>query len=104
MLDISKMGKRIKQIRRAKHITAETFAEQVKISISFLREFERGNKKPSMAKFVEMANALGVSADELLKDSINVSEPLILQGITQELEGLPADRITFIEKMVEAMK
>lgn len=104
MLDVSKMGKRIKQARRAKHITAEAFAERVEISVSFLREIERGSKKPSISKFVEMANALEVSADELLKDSIDASQPLILQGIAQELEDLPTEQVTFIEKMVRAMK
>lgn len=104
MLDVGKMGKRIKQARRAKHITAEAFAEQVEISVSFLREIERGSKKPSIVKFVEMANVLGVSADELLRDSVDVSQPLVLQGIAQELEGLPTEQVTFIEKMVKAMK
>lgn len=104
MLDVNKLGKRIKQARRAKHITAEAFAEQVEISVSFLREIERGGKKPSIAKFVEIANALEVSADELLRDSVNVSQPLVLQGIAQELEGLPTEQITFIEKIVRAMK
>lgn len=104
MLDVSKMGKRIKQARRARHITAKAFAEQVKISVSFLREIERGSKKPNISKFVEMANKLGVSADELLRDSVDASQPLVLQGIAQELEGLPTEQVTFIEKMVKAMK
>ena len=45
MLHLNKLGKRIKQARKEKHMTAETFAEKVGISISFLREIERGNKK-----------------------------------------------------------
>lgn len=104
MFDINKMGKRIKQARRAKHITAEAFAERIEISVSFLREIERGSKRPSIAKFVEIANALEVSADDLLRDSVDVSQPLVLQGIAQELEGLPTEQVVFIEKMVRAMK
>ncbi len=104
MLDVNKLGKRIKQTRRAKHITAEAFAEKIEISVSFLREIERGSKRPSIVKFVEIANALEVSADYLLKDSINVSEPLILQGIAQELDGLPIKQVNFIEKVVKTMK
>ncbi len=104
MLNTNKLGKRIKQTRRAKHITAEAFAEKIEISVSFLREIERESKRPSIVKFVEIANALEVSADYLLKDSINVSEPLILQRIAQELDGLPTEQINFIEEMVIAMK
>ncbi len=104
MLDTIKLGNRIKQARKARHITAEALAEKTEISVSFLREIERGGKKPSMTKFVDIANALEVSADELLKDSITVSEPLIIQGIAQEIEGLPAEKVVFIEKIVKAMK
>lgn len=104
MLNSNKLGKRIKQARKEKHMTAETFAEKVGISISFLREIERGNKKPSISNFVEIANALEVSADELLKDNIHASEPLILQGIAAELEGLPTEQIYIIENMVRAIK
>lgn len=104
MLDTNKLGERIKQARKSRHITAEAFAEKIEISVSFLREIERGSKKPSIAKFVDIANALGISADDLLRDSIKASEPLVLQGIAQELEGLPAEQISFIEKMVKAMK
>ncbi len=104
MLNSNKLGKRIKQARKEKHMTAETFAEKVGISISFLREIERGNKKPSISNFVEIANALEVSADELLKDNIHASEPLILQGIAAELEGLTPKQINLIEKVVKAMK
>ena len=104
MLNSNKLGKRIKQARKEKHMTAETFAEKVGISISFLREIERGHKKPSISNFVEIANALEVSADELLKDNIHASEPLILQGIAAELEGLTPKQINLIEKVVKAMK
>ena len=53
------LGKRIKQLRRERHITAEAFAESVNISISFLREIERGNKKPALDNFIKIANELG---------------------------------------------
>ena len=104
MLNPKKLGERIKQARKEKHMTAEVLAEKTEISVSFLREIERGNKKPSISKFTEIANALEVSADELLKDNIDVSEPLILQGIAAELEGLTAKQINFIEKVVKTMK
>lgn len=104
MLNSVKLGMRIKQARIAKHMTAEAFAEKIDVSVSFLREIERGSKKPSITKFVEIANALEVSSDYLLCDSVSVSEPLILQGIALELKGLPQNQVSFIEKMVITMK
>ena len=67
-----------------RHITAEAFAESVNISISFLREIERGNKKPALDNFIKIANELGVSADELLSDSIDSAKPAVLNRITKK--------------------
>lgn len=36
MLDESRLGQRIKQARKAAHMTAEAFAEAADISVSFL--------------------------------------------------------------------
>ncbi len=104
MLDAAKLGNRIKRARCAKHMTAEAFAEKTDLSVSFLREIERGSKKPSLAKFIEIANALEMSSDDLLKDSIHVSNPLILQGLAKELEGLSANQLSLIEKVVLTMR
>lgn len=104
LLDESRLGQRIKQARKAAHMTAEAFAEATDISVSFLREIERGSKKPSIAKFVEIANVLGVSADELLCDSVNSARKIVLSGIAQELDGLPPNQIQFIENMIKTMK
>ena len=84
MLDAAKLGNRIKRARCAKHMTAEAFAEKTDLSVSFLREIERGSKKPSLAKFIEIANALEMSSDDL--------------------EGLSANQLSLIEKVVLTMR
>ena len=73
------LGTRIKENRQLKHITAEKFAADVGISLPFLWEVERGNKKPSLPTFVKMANVLGVSTDDLLCDSLDGGTPKVFQ-------------------------
>ena len=103
MLNVDKLGKRMKEARKRKHLTGEQLAEKLNMSLGFLRELERGGKKPSLNTLVEIANELGVSADELLCDSIDEAQNVVLSGIAKKLEGLPSKQIVFIEKMVDSM-
>ena len=67
MFDINKIVKRIKQARRAKHITAEAFAERIEISVSFLREIERGSKIPTQSVTNFDTNGVKEQTGSLLK-------------------------------------
>ncbi len=97
------LGNRIKQLRRERHITAEKLAEMVEISTSFMREIERGNKKPALDNFVAIANALEVSADALLCDDVTNAEPLMLNSITKKMKDLKPEQLHMIEAVFEAM-
>lgn len=103
MLSDNGLGKRIKQLRRERHITAEAFAESVDISISFLREIERGNKKPALDNFVKIANALNVTADALLCDSVDMAKPAVLNRITQKMGTLSRNQLNMVEAIFDTM-
>jgi transcriptional regulator with XRE-family HTH domain len=64
------MGKRIRQQRQLKHMTQEYLAEQAGISLSFLGHIERGTRKASLDTVVKICNALKVSPNMLLQDSL----------------------------------
>lgn len=70
-------GKRIKDAREKMGLTQFELAEEIKISQNFLGDIERGIKLPSLDTFVKLANALKISTDSLLADSLNniLSEP-----------------------------
>ena len=97
------LGKRIKQLRRERHITAEKLAEMTGLSTSFLREIERGNKKPALDKFVIIANCLEVSVDALLCDDIKKAEPLMLNSITKKMKDLKPEQLQMVEAVFKAM-
>ena len=65
-LDYSLLGKRIAEWRKRLRITQEELAYMVSISIPFLSEIENGKKKPSFNTVVSIADALGITIDELL--------------------------------------
>jgi len=70
ILNYKLLGKRIKETRKRKGLTQEMLAEKIDISPSFMSYIENGSKHQSLYTFVLIANELNVSADELLRDSL----------------------------------
>jgi transcriptional regulator with XRE-family HTH domain len=64
------LGKKIRKARQARMLTQETLAEKSGISASFLGHIERGSRKASLETVINLANALGVGANELLAESL----------------------------------
>ena len=67
----TQMGKRIKQQRILARMTQEKLAEKAGISLSFLGHIERGTRKASLDTVVKICNALKVSPNMLLQDSLD---------------------------------
>ncbi len=69
-MDYLALGKRIRRARQQLHLTQEKLADRVGVSVSFIGHVERGTRKASIETIVALCNALGVSADALLCDSL----------------------------------
>lgn len=76
-LDYTKIGMRIRQMRKAKAWSQEALAKKVGISMSFLGHIERGSRIMSIETFVGICEALGVGADDLLWGIAHPSELLL---------------------------
>ena len=64
------LGQRIRLMRKKKGLTQLHISELVGLSPTYISYIESGNKSMSLATFIEIANALNVTADELLIDSL----------------------------------
>ena len=62
------LGNRIREARERRHLTQEKLSEVVDISPTHMSVIERGVKGMKLSTFIKIANALDVSADELLQD------------------------------------
>lgn len=71
-MDIKVVGWRIKRMREAAHITQEGLANSVGCTPQHIGAIERGIKTPRLDTFVTIANTLGVSADLLLQDVLEI--------------------------------
>lgn len=66
-LDYKAIGKRIKIARIQVDLTQEKLAEYVNLSPSHMSNIETGTTKVSLTTIVNIANALSVSVDDLLR-------------------------------------
>ena len=64
------LGQRIRLMRKKKGLTQLHLSELVGLSPTYISYIESGYKSMSLATFIEIANALNVTADELLIDSL----------------------------------
>jgi transcriptional regulator with XRE-family HTH domain len=98
--DVTKenIGRRIKEARAKRSLTQEQLAEKTDITIVYLSELERGVKLPSLTVFVNIAEALHVSTDSLLRDDLETGKEYIYDDLTKKLERLtPKQRIAIAE-------
>lgn len=68
MADISsKLGQNMKRIREKKKMSQGDIARGLQVDRGYISNIENGKKNPTLATIAKIANALGVSPDELLK-------------------------------------
>ncbi|MGE4267340.1 MAG: helix-turn-helix domain-containing protein [Deferribacterales bacterium] len=62
-----KMGLKIRELRKKRGLSQEKLAVKANISSKYIGEIERGEVNISVAVLLEIADALGVSCDELME-------------------------------------
>ena len=62
-----KLGQNIKRIRAKKKMSQGDIARALEVDRGYISNIENGKKNPTLATVAKIANALGVSPDELLK-------------------------------------
>jgi len=78
------LGENLKKIRKAKKMTQKELAQKSGVKQSVISDLETGNAK-STGSILELANALGVTAEELKKgvnnllDNKNIGFPIDYQ-------------------------
>jgi len=63
----SKLGQNMKRIRTKKNMSQGDIARALEVDRGYISNIESGKKNLTLATIQRLADALGVSADELLK-------------------------------------
>ncbi len=96
------LGARIKEARKQRRFTQEQLAEKSNISNVYMGEIERGVKMPSIPVLIDIIEALDVSADFLLRDSIASGIPFVNNEITQKLDKLTPKQRKAVLDIIDA--
>lgn len=92
-MNYESIGKKIRACRIRKHLRQEDLAEKTDLSVTYIGMVERGEKLPAMETFINILNALEVSADVILADVLKVGYEIKGSLITEQLSSLSqADR------------
>lgn len=102
-MDLKAVGQRIKDAREEKNLTQEELAALVNLSSTHVSVIERGLKITKLDTFVAIANALDVSADELLVDVVAHSVTGVSNRLSDKISSLPMKEQKKIIKVVQAL-
>ena len=99
-----KIGQQIRKLRKAHGFSQEELAEKVDISVTHMSHIETGNTKLSLPVFLDIAQVLEVSTDELLGESGYESSSKALSEIAAVLECCSAKEAKVIAEIVKSAK
>ena len=68
--DSQAFGKRLNQYRKDRKVTSNMLGEAVHVNPSHIRQIESGKRSPSIDSLVDICNALEISPDDLMADSL----------------------------------
>lgn len=102
-MSLENLGSRIKAERQSRGITQEQLAERVDISTNFMSLIENG-RNMSVETLVRVSDFLGVTADYLLNDTLQIKNDSISEQILQNLSTLNNDERIYFLNMIKQYK
>ena len=103
-VDYESIGKRIKHYRTEKRLSQEELATEIHTTSVYLSYIENGSRSPSLELLVMIANALDVSADDLLTDNLKHSSSPVGTEIHDLLLDCNHDEKAILTRMLTFLK
>lgn len=104
MLDYKLIGRRIKQARESEKLSQIDMAGLIDVSITHISLVENGRKKVSLDMIAKIADALGVTIDELVGGNKNTADSEYLTQIGMQLDGCTENEKRMICEMACAVR
>lgn len=103
-LDYHAIGVRIRRFRKSHGLTQQALAELSNQEPSNISHIERGATKLSLPTLVNLANALGVSVDDILCDSLECSKASFEREVSELLSDCTHQELKIITGTMRALK
>ena len=101
-MDKKAFGKRLNEARKARGLTGEKLAELCNINATYLRQIEGGTKVPSLPIFISLCQALKVSPNFLLKDTLTDNEYSDISELAQMLNSATPEQLRLVTAIIKA--
>jgi transcriptional regulator with XRE-family HTH domain len=89
---VETIGQRIARFRKARGLARAELAERVGTSETYIGHWETGYRRPSMESCITLADALGVSLDELVRgtnpNALRAATSSTNEPVVAALEGV----------------
>ena len=97
------IGKYIRKYRKERRLRQEDLGNRTNLSTNYIGMIERGEKIPSLESLVLIANALEVSADNLLCDVLDVGYQIKHSQLDEKLSKLSKNERMKIYDVVDTL-
>lgn len=102
-IELKKLGKRIRTLRKAKNMTQEQLATVADSGAKYISELERGEANVTIALVGKLAEGLGVSARELFDNEHEADSQDLRTEISRMLNEADDDKITILYRVTKAI-
>ncbi len=99
MINFKMIGQRIKEGRKEKGFTQETFSEMIDISIEHLSRIENGAYRPSLSLIEKICTVLETTEEELMFGT--KSEAETAAKLANKIACLPSKKQQAIENIID---
>lgn len=89
-MGLESIGKNIRKFRHHRGLRQEDLAEITGLSTNYIGAVERGEKIPSLETFIDILNALSISADMVLFDVLQEGYQVKASTLSDQLKTLSA--------------
>lgn len=103
VVKLDTIGKNIRKYRLIKKLRQEDLAEKSGLTANYIGMMERGEKIPSLETFINILNALEVSADMVPADVVVTGYTVKSSILTEKLSKLSADDRERIYEVIDTM-
>lgn len=103
-VDYVKIGQRIRKVRTEQRLQQAELAYRAGITTSHMSHIETAQTKLALPTIVKIANALFVSVDELLYDSLEQVRPVYDKRIAETLSDCDPDELQALSEVIGTIK
>lgn len=103
-IDYGKLGRRIRELRKAHGLTQQQVADRIDCVESFVSHIENGKTKPSLETLLRLGQLFQVSLDSFFLDSPSLLPSTVINGkIAPKLEKCDALTLQTVADMLDIL-